>query len=54
VVAVAASPAYRRILKTLPGGVVLPGHWTGFGSVINGIVGIAGCMLAGYLLSSAF
>jgi inner membrane protein YidH len=53
VVAVAASLAYRQILKTLPGGVVLPGHWTGLGSVINWIVGIAGCMLAGYLLFSA-
>jgi putative membrane protein len=53
VVAVAASLAYRQILNTLPGGVVLPGHWTGLGSVINWIVAIAGCMLAGYLLFSA-
>jgi putative membrane protein len=54
VVAVAASLAYRQILKTLPEGVVVPGHWTGLGSVINWIVGIAGCMLAGYLLFNAF
>ena len=53
VVAIAASLAYRHILKTLPGDIVVPGHWTGLGSVINWIVGIAGCMLAGYLLFSA-
>jgi hypothetical protein len=52
-VAIAASLAYRQILQTLPTGVVLPGHWTGLGSVINWIVAIVGCMLAGYLLFSA-
>jgi putative membrane protein len=52
-IAVAASLAYRQILRTLPSGIVLPGHWTGLGSVINWIIGIAGCMLAGYLLFSA-
>ena len=52
-VAIAASVAYGRLLKTLPSGDVPPGYWTGLGSVINWIVGIAGCMLAGYLLFSA-
>jgi putative membrane protein len=52
-VAIAASIAYRRLLKTLPSKDVPPGYWTGLGSVINWIVGIAGCMLAGYLLFSA-
>jgi len=52
-VAIAASVAYRRLLKTLPSKDVPPGYWTGLGSVINWIVGIAGCMLAGYLLFSA-
>ena len=52
-VAIAASVAYGRLLKTLPGGDIPPGYWTGLGSVINWIVGIAGCMLAGYLLFSA-
>ena len=52
-VAIAASIAYRQLLKTLPSGDVPPGYWTGLGSVINWIVGIVGCMLAGYLLLSA-
>jgi len=52
-VAIAASVAYRQLLKTLPRGDVPPGYWTGLGSVINWIVGIVGCMLAGYLLLSA-
>jgi putative membrane protein len=52
-VAIAASIAYRRLLTTLPSEDVPPGYWTGLGSVINWIVGIVGCMLAGYLLFSA-
>ena len=52
-VAIAASVAYGRLLKTLPSANVPPGHWTGLGSVINWIVGVAGCLLAGYLLFSA-
>ena len=53
-VAVAASVAYRQLLKALPPGDVPPGYWTGLGAVINWIVGIVGCMLAGYLLFSAW
>ncbi len=52
-VAIAASLAYGRLLRTLPRESVPPGYWTGLGAVINWIVGIAGCMLAGYLLFSA-
>ena len=52
-VAIAASVAYRHLLTTLPSGVVPPGYWTGLGAVINWIVGITGCMLAGYLLFSS-
>jgi putative membrane protein len=52
-VAISASLAYGRLLRTLPREDVPPGYWTGLGVVINWIVGIAGCMLAGYLLFSA-
>jgi hypothetical protein len=52
-VAVAASIAYRQLVKSLPRADVPPGYWTGLGAVINWIVGIVGCVLAGYLLFSA-
>jgi putative membrane protein len=52
-VAIAASVAYRKLLKTLPREDVPPGHWTGLAAVISWMVGIVGFILAGYLLSSA-
>ena len=52
-VAITASVSYQKLLRTLPRENVPPGHWTGLAAVISWIVGIVGCVLAGYLLFGA-
>lgn len=52
-VAIAASVAYRQLVRSLPSADVPTGYWTGLGEVVNWILGVVGCMLAGFLLFSA-